>query len=229
MGHACLDRRSILVDHPPCGCCPVANIDQLRDVIRRHRDGKLPAHLAAPHGDPLRLLVDVAKLGDNDLTSRVADTRRDAEMLAVRTTAATPGADEVLRAASLTGRKVAVVSNNATAAIGDHLRSHGLTSAVEDIAARFDGIDPRLLKPHPFLLKRALDSVGVPRESTIFIGDSVTDIETRRPPHDRVRQQARQTPKTHRSRGRRRDRLNAGAGSRAARHGSQAKAKIGGP
>ncbi|MBB2945342.1 phosphoglycolate phosphatase [Actinoplanes lutulentus] len=166
---------SVFAGHP----APVV-ADDLRDVIRRHNGGELPTKLAEPHGDPLRLLVDVGELGDDELTGKVANASRDAEVTAVQSAAPTQGADEVLRAASLTGRKVAVVSNNATTAIGEYLALHGMASYVDGIASRFDGMDPCLLKPHPFLLERALSSAGVPRDRAVFIGDSVTDVEAGR-------------------------------------------------
>ncbi|MEU4693184.1 HAD hydrolase-like protein [Actinoplanes sp. NPDC023714] len=168
-------------DGPICsvfaGYPAVAIADKLREIIRRHCGGMLPPGLAELHGDPLRLLVDVAQLGDDELTRRVADACRDAEATAVNSAAATPGADEVLRTASGSGRRVTVVSNNATAAIGDYLQAHELSPHVAGIAARFDGMNPRLLKPHPFLVQRAIDGADEPSSRALFIGDSITDIE----------------------------------------------------
>ncbi|MEU4564892.1 HAD family hydrolase [Actinoplanes sp. NPDC023936] len=175
--------RHLLIDFdgPICsvfaGYPAPAIADELREIIRQHCGGTLPPELTEPHGDPLRLLVDVAELGDDELTGKVTDTCRDAEVTAVKSAAGTPGAEEVVRIASAAGRRVTVVSNNATAAICDYLQSHGLSPYVVGVAARFDGMDPRQLKPRPFLLERALDGTGAPRKSTVFIGDSATDIE----------------------------------------------------
>jgi HAD superfamily hydrolase (TIGR01549 family) len=154
--------------------------DELREVIRRRCGGTLPPELAELHGDPLRLLTDVAALGNDELTGKLAEACREAEVTAVKSATATPHAADVLRAASAAGYRVTVVSNNATEAIGDYTRLHGLSPYVDGVAARFDGMDPRLLKPHPFLLERALASTDSPHVSAVFIGDSVTDIEAGR-------------------------------------------------
>ncbi|GGN80413.1 hypothetical protein GCM10010112_55940 [Actinoplanes lobatus] len=60
------------------------------------------------------------------------------------------------------------------------MQSHDLIRYVDGIATRFDGMDPRLLKPHPFLWGRGLASVAATRIGAAFIGDSVTDIEAGR-------------------------------------------------
>jgi phosphoglycolate phosphatase len=72
---------------------------------------------------------------------------------------------------------VAVVSNNAGEAIETYLRSHNLIRYIDGLAARFDGMPPRLLKPHPFLIERGLTAVHARPTDAVFIGDSVTDIE----------------------------------------------------
>jgi phosphoglycolate phosphatase len=130
--------------------------------------------------DPLRLLVEVAALGDDRLTREVADACRDAEVAAVRSAAPTPGADEAMRSARATGHLVAIVSNNAADAVESYLRDHDLLRYIDGLAARVDGLNPRLLKPNPFLLERGLTAAGGDKAAAVFVGDSVTDVEAGR-------------------------------------------------
>jgi HAD superfamily hydrolase (TIGR01549 family) len=166
---------SVFAGHPAA-----AVADELRAVIRRHCGDELPPAIAEVGADPLQILIAVARLEDGPLTGEVADACRAAEAIAAATATPTPGAYEVLRAAENVGRQVGIISNNATEAIDAYLRTYELTHFVEVIAARYEGMDPRLLKPHPFLLERGLIAAAASPATTTFIGDSVTDIEAGR-------------------------------------------------
>jgi phosphoglycolate phosphatase len=175
--------RCLLIDFdgPICAVFaghPAATVaQQLRDTVRERFGGELPPGIAALSSDPLQILGQVDALGDDELTRTVADACRDAETAAVATARATPGAEDLLRAAHHTGRRVAIVSNNASTAVETYLRSHNLTRHIDAVAARFDGMPPRLLKPHPFLIERGLTSVHARPAEALFIGDSITDVE----------------------------------------------------
>jgi phosphoglycolate phosphatase-like HAD superfamily hydrolase len=178
--------RCLLIDFdgPLCsvfaGYPAPAIANELQAVIRHHRDGELPPALAEVRNDPLQLLARVPELGDEHLTQAVANAERDEERVAIRSAAPTAGAEAVLQAAWAAGRAAVIVSNNAEAAISDYLRAHHLTEYIGGVAGRADGMDPRLLKPHPFLLERGLAMVGGRLDDAIFVGDSVTDVEAGR-------------------------------------------------
>ncbi|GGN26583.1 phosphoglycolate phosphatase [Actinoplanes campanulatus] len=178
--------RCLLIDFdgPICsvfaGYPAAAVADELRAVIRQRCGGHLPPAVAQLSSDPLRILAEVAAGGDDRLTREIADTCRDAEVNAVASATATPGAEDVLRAAQATGRQVVIVSNNATAAIDAYLKCHDLTRYITAVSARFDGMNPQLLKPHPFLLEAGLTPTNTEPAEAVFIGDSVTDIEAGR-------------------------------------------------
>jgi HAD superfamily hydrolase (TIGR01509 family) len=166
---------SVFAGHPAA-----AVADKLRTAIRRHCAGELPPAIAELTADPLQILAAVARLEDQHLTYEVTQACRDAEIIAAKSAVPTPGAADVLQAARASGRQVAIVSNNATEAISAYLQNQELIRYVEGVAARFDGMDFRLLKPHPFLLERGLTATGAARDVTAFIGDSITDIEAGR-------------------------------------------------
>lgn len=167
-------------DGPVCAVFasyPAATVaDELRAVIRSRFGGELPLGLAEHHADPLRMLVEVASLGDDELTREVAAACRDAEVTAIGDATPTRGAEDVLRAARAAGYRTAIVSNNAAEAIDAYLRRHNLFRYVSVVVARFDGMDPRLLKPNPFLLDRAVAVVEGQSDEAMFIGDSVSDV-----------------------------------------------------
>jgi len=166
---------SVFAGHPA-----PAIAKELQAVIRHHRGGELPPALAEVRNDPLLLLARVPELGDEHLTKAVANVERDEERAAIRSAAPTAGAEDVLRAAQAAGRAAVIVSNNAEAAIGDYLQAHHLTEYVQGVAGRADDMNPRFLKPHPFLLERGLTMVGARPDDVIFVGDSVTDVEAGR-------------------------------------------------
>ncbi|MFD7021823.1 HAD family hydrolase [Promicromonospora sukumoe] len=69
-----------------------------------------------------------------------------------------------------------IVSNNAESAIDAHIRRHGLGTRVYDVIGR-PPMRPDLMKPHPHIVKLALEATWANTRSTVLIGDSVSDIE----------------------------------------------------
>lgn len=91
----------------------------------------------------------------------------------------TLGAASFLEACEQTGRPVVIVSNNAADAIEVYLNQHGLADKVAKVLGRPYGT-PNLMKPHPELVRLALDALGRQPSDCVMIGDSVTDIEVSR-------------------------------------------------
>ena len=151
---------------------------QLLDLIRG-RLGTLPPDIAELTSNPLQILRQVADLEDDELTHAVADACRDAEVEAVASATPTSGAHGVLRAAHDGGLRVVIVSNNASQAVQTYLDLHTMDPYVDGIAARSDELAPRLLKPHPFLVRAGLAIAGA-SNTAAFVGDSETDIEAGR-------------------------------------------------
>ncbi|WP_433054253.1 HAD family hydrolase [Dactylosporangium sp. CS-033363] len=154
--------------------CPAAAIsEQLRELAASQG-----YDLAA--SDMLALLREAASHGDEQLTRLITDAARDAEAQAAESATPTPGVVDVLAAARTSGRPVAIASNNATEAVEAYLRRLDLGGAVDLIVGRYDGMDPVLLKPHPHLVRRAIEGVNARPESLLFVGDSPSDIEAGR-------------------------------------------------
>ena len=147
---------------------------QLRELLSANGQ-PLPESIAG-EDDPIEVLRYTASL-DPDTTIRVETALRDAERAATATATPTPSARDVLLACHQTNRRVAVISNNSQLAVQTYLQAHHLTEHVDVIVGRTNP-DPRLLKPHPHLVLRALDALdGDPAAST-FVGDSTSDIQS---------------------------------------------------
>lgn len=147
---------------------------ELREVIdRRSEAGRVLPY----DDDPLRLLFRFASVAPPAEVRPVADALRDRELRAIESARETPGAGRLIEAASSGGRSLAIVSNNAEAAVRLHLVRRGLVDRVAFISARYDGMDPVNLKPAPYLLRRALDALGETPGRALIVGDSASDVE----------------------------------------------------
>lgn len=103
-------------------------------------------------------------------------TMRATEVSAAASAEPTPGADAFLLACERTGRSVAIVSNNSAEAVAAYLSRHGLERYITHIEGREAG-EPALMKPDPYLVRRALEITGADPAAAVLVGDSVTDIE----------------------------------------------------
>ncbi|MCD2193153.1 HAD family hydrolase [Actinomycetospora endophytica] len=128
--------------------------------------------------DPLALLSVFAERGRETLVQAEAKLR-DLEVEAVQTAPTTPGAVEALQVFRDTGRTVTIVSNNSQIAVVAFLADRGLKHLVTGVCSR-QHPEPELLKPNPFLLRRAIVERDAVVDDCIMIGDSSTDIAAAR-------------------------------------------------
>ncbi len=145
---------------------------------------ELAAHLAAEVPE----LGDANAFADHVHVLRRAAAARSARLpdLLARASAAeleaagraepAPGAADFLTRVRDAGLPVAVVSNNADAAVHRALRTCGLNHLVDHVVARLDDELDRL-KPAPDLVLEAAVLLGLPPQKCVLHGDSVTDVE----------------------------------------------------
>lgn len=118
--------------------------------------------------------------GSTRVPSAVLDAVESAciggEVEAARLSALTPGARDALNAFHEAHRPVVIVSNNAPEAIATFLTRHGLDTQISGAVGRVPA-HPELMKPHPHLVRRALEILAVDARQCVLVGDSVTDIE----------------------------------------------------
>lgn len=84
------------------------------------------------------------------------------------------GIEEMLADLRCRGYKLAVVSNKPHAATCTVVR-HFFGDAFDEITGALDGVP---VKPDPTLPSRVLDSLGIDKGESIFVGDTYVDIET---------------------------------------------------
>jgi phosphoglycolate phosphatase len=146
--------------------------EELRALIR-DAGGDLAEDIAIANG-PHEVLAASAQLGD-ELWRMVEEALQLAEVKAVESATATPGAMAFLNACKAAGRPVAIVSNNCEASVRTYLEHAGLTDRVRHIEAR-DPVHVDRMKPSPYLVSRAADALKADVAECVLIGDQVSDV-----------------------------------------------------
>jgi HAD superfamily hydrolase (TIGR01549 family) len=129
--------------------------------------------------DPLEVLSFAGTQPDPSIVIAVEDALVQAEVEAAMLAEPTPFADDLIRAAAASGKRVAILSNNSAEAINAYLARRELTSLVELVVGRPYG-KPELMKPHPYPASVLLAKMSVPSYECVLVGDSITDIEAAR-------------------------------------------------
>lgn len=123
----------------------------------------------------LRLAVDEAP----HLIADLDEALTAAEKKAAGTAKPVPGAEHFLRQCNDQGKPIVIVSNNSRAGVLAYLEVQGLRPLIAEVFGR-PVHRPDLMKPNPTIVRAALDHLQVPAESTVLVGDSVSDIEVAR-------------------------------------------------
>ncbi|WP_206797714.1 HAD family hydrolase [Amycolatopsis sp. MtRt-6] len=175
--------RALLLDFDGPVCSVFAGIpattvaDQLRDVLADGGHADLPEEVAMS-ADPFDVFRYAATLGNEEARyTEAAFTAHEVE--AISSASPTESAHDLIRAWHASGRSLAIVSNNSTPAINAYLDLYDLRRSVDFVAGRTSP-DATLLKPNSALLDQAIGALGVDRRESVFIGDSVSDIQAAR-------------------------------------------------
>lgn len=151
------------------------------EVARRLKEflrADAPNAWMADTDDPHEVLRASIELGP-DVAARANRELSALEIQAVQTAEPTPYAAEVIDRAKSGGSKVAIVSNNAQAAIASYLATRGLYSSIDYVSARSNA-DPSLMKPSPHLVTQAIAALKANRGLAALVGDQVSDITAAR-------------------------------------------------
>jgi beta-phosphoglucomutase-like phosphatase (HAD superfamily) len=166
--------RHVLLDFdgPVCSVFGELPAPEVARRLAEAMDADLPAEVVGT--DPLALLSVFAERAHDTLVAAEAKLR-ELEIEAVQTAPITPGVVEALQAFRDTGRTVTIVSNNSQAAVLAFVAAHDLAGLVTDVCSR-QHPEAELLKPNPFLLRRAIIERDAVEKDCVMIGDSVTDF-----------------------------------------------------
>lgn len=96
-------------------------------------------------------------------------------MEAVKTAEPTPYVTDVIDHAKAAGSKLAIVSNNAQAAIVSYLANAGLLGSVDYVSGR-SMPDPKLIKPDPYLVIQAVNALNADTKTSALVEDQLSDI-----------------------------------------------------
>lgn len=167
--------------------------ERLRQLLTDDHEVALPDDVLVTE-DPLHVVRRTAELAPQ-LSTTIDTALQAAELEAIATAAPAHGSAELLAACHITGRPVAIVSNNSAEAIQAYLKLHDLAALVAHVQGR-DPRDPHLMKPNPHPLCEALAALGAEAAGAVLIGDSLTDIEAARAAGTRVIAYANRPRKT---------------------------------
>ncbi|WP_405727345.1 HAD-IA family hydrolase [Streptomyces sp. NBC_01537] len=117
----------------------------------------------------------VREHAQHDRVCELENLLAEQELVATASAQPTSYADELVRLLARQGRKVAIATNNSGSAVANYLRIPGLA---EPLGPHVHGrlADTTLMKPHPYILERALESTGASAADCLMIGDSPDDF-----------------------------------------------------
>ncbi len=133
--------------------------------------GPLPEPREALLRKPIRDLVDQAAATSSDLAAKAWATIEAYEAEGLAGAAAMPHARAVLDALAASGKRVALLTNNARTATARALEHLGLASSIDLVVTRDD---VATLKPDPAGIRLILERVG-PIRAAYLVGDSWID------------------------------------------------------
>ncbi|MFF2368250.1 HAD family hydrolase [Streptomyces sp. NPDC058122] len=159
---------------PDGSSAPLA--EELRRIVVEHDAGGLLLGEAGASIDPQVVLKTVYRYCPRSaLATALEDRLGQGEVAATAIAQPTPGAEQFVRRLRDAHAKVAVVTNNAPAAVTSYLRRVRMDRYFKDhIYGRTE--DPGQLKPHPDSIYRALAGLGVDACGALMIGDMPTDL-----------------------------------------------------
>ncbi|MBN0045103.1 HAD hydrolase-like protein [Streptomyces actuosus] len=125
--------------------------------------------------DPHGVLSSIAERHPgSDLVAELEEQLTRHELRAARRARPTAHADVLIRTWVAVGVQLAIVTNNSARTVSSYLRGRGLLRCFDPhIYGRTR--DLSLLKPHPRTLNTALTALGAAPETSLMIGDSLSD------------------------------------------------------
>lgn len=171
-----LDQASALLidfDGPVATLMPPPRNSEAADRARASVDGSQFSRHVLSTTDHLAVLRFALRFGTDTLTL-VEQACTAAEIEAASTCEPSPHASDLLSYARDRSIPVAIVSNNAEAAVRTFLIRMGWEQHIDVYSCRTPA-SVHMLKPNPHLLSHSLAALDVLPPAAVFIGDSVSD------------------------------------------------------
>jgi beta-phosphoglucomutase-like phosphatase (HAD superfamily) len=162
-------------DGPVCDVFHDRSCDAVAQQMRDHLHQQGWTRPLPDVPDPIAVIAAVAP-HDQDLAIAAHQLAEAGEHAALTSAPEIPGIRSIINDAHDRGQPVAIVSNNSATAIQRWLQRNQLHDRIQTISARSaDHLDK--LKPDPYLLATAHQSLDVDPGSTVFVGDSLSDAQ----------------------------------------------------
>jgi phosphoglycolate phosphatase-like HAD superfamily hydrolase len=161
-------------DGPVCSVFAGFPAPEVARSLKEFLRADAPSGWMADTDDPHEVLRASMELGP-DVAARAHRELSALEVRAVQTAEPTPYAAEVIDRAKSSGSQVAIVSNNAQAAIASYLETTELISGIDYVSARSNA-DPSLMKPSPYLVTQATAALNADKALAALVGDQISDI-----------------------------------------------------
>ncbi len=157
--------------------------DARRALLSLYRAGGVPESFLETHEGALSLYRDLAASALlperelRDVQGRASRVLAAFETEAIASTFVLPAAIEFVQRLPELELRAGIVSSNAVDVVSAILERDGLAPAFDTIVGRGDVLR---LKPSPEGLLRCCDAMRVAPERSVYVGDSVSDIEASR-------------------------------------------------
>lgn len=148
---------------------------ELREWIEQRFHDEVPVPKDSVDDPHAILSVAYRMHPDSELVGQLEALLTSEELRASAAAEPTKGADRLIRRLRAAGFRLAITTNNSETAVRRYLDRQGLTDCFgEHVHGRMP--DPRLLKPNPHCLWRALVTTGSTAGESLMIGDSPADF-----------------------------------------------------
>lgn len=88
-----------------------------------------------------------------------------------------PGISDAIRCLRANGIRLGVVSSNATSVVTYAMKEANILNEFEYIGGRPNPFDPKLIKPNPYPIRKALQIMKAEQETCWYVGDDRLDME----------------------------------------------------
>ena len=120
-----------------------------------------------------RLTIDLAE----DVNRQAEDSVTNFERRVAGSMKLLHGVSEAIREIHLMGIRLGIVSSNATSVVKYSMEDVGVVNMFGYIAGREYPFNPKLVKPSPFPIDKAVSIMEADRASTWYVGDDVIDMK----------------------------------------------------
>jgi len=141
-------------------------------LLEAGKDGYLlwhKLHTLALEKLSIDLAEDINKQAENIVTNFEFKIAKSMKLL--------PRISETIKELNSMGIKLGIVSSNSASVVQYSMEDAGILNMFEYIAGRECPFDPKLVKPNPFPINKAIEIMKPRRNSIWYVGDDIIDMQ----------------------------------------------------